>query len=165
MLYLLDADTLIRGDRDFYPLRRFRVFWQWLQHQGSVGQVKIPLEQFEEITNGNGELVEWLCEQEVKDALLLREEADPTLVNSVLEFGYGGNLNEDEIELVGRDPFLISYAARDSRIRKIVTFEVSAPGQRRGKRKIPDASAYFGVECCNLYGLIRELDFTTDWQA
>lgn len=165
MLYLLDADTLIRGDRDFYPLQRFPVFWRWLQHQGTVGQVKIPLEQFEEITVGNGELVDWLCTPEVKDALLLGEEADPDIVNTVLETGYGGNLNEDEIELVGRDPFLISYALLDPLNRKIVTFEVAAPGQRRGKRKIPDASGNLNIECCNLYGLIRELDFTTDWHA
>ena len=163
MLYLLDADTLIRGDRDFYPLARFPVFWRWLIHQGQSSQVKIPLEQYEEITAGSGDLVEWLCEQEVRDALLLNEEADPALVTAVIDSGYG-QLNEDEIELVGRDPFLISYALSDVADRTIVTFEVSAPNQCRGKRKIPDACKPFDIACCNLYGLIAELDFTTDWQ-
>lgn len=163
MLYLLDADTLIRGDREFYPLRRFPVFWRWLLHQGENGQAKIPIEQYEEITVGNGELVDWLREAEVKDALVLDEEADPDVIAEVLARGYANNLNEDEVELLGRDPFLISYALTDPRNRTVVTFEVSAPNQRRGKRKIPDGCAPFGIQCCNLTGLIHALDFTTDW--
>ncbi|HEX8124680.1 MAG TPA: DUF4411 family protein [Allosphingosinicella sp.] len=163
MLYLLDADTLIRGDRDFYPLRRFPVFWRWLAHQAASGRVKIPLEQYEEIIVGRGELVEWLCGEEVKEALVLREEADPALVARVTLQGYG-DLNEDEIEIVGRDPFLISYAVTSPDDRMVVTFEVSAPNQRRGKRKIPDVCSMFGVQCCNLYGMIAALDFTTDWR-
>jgi hypothetical protein len=163
MLYLLDADSVIRGDRDFYPLRRFPVFWRWLVHQGDIGAVKIPLEQYEEITAGQGALVDWLCEQDVRAALVLDEEADPDRVGRVTLEAYG-DLNEDEIEIVGRDPFLISYALADPRRRTVVTFEVSAPGQKRGKRKIPDACAPFNVQCCNLYGMIDALDFTTDWQ-
>lgn len=164
MLYLLDADTLIRGDRDFYPLQRFPVFWRWLRHQAEVGLVKIPIEQFEEITAGKGELVDWLCEDDNKAALVLEEEADPGLVSVVMEIGYGGQLNEDEVELVGRDPFLIAYALSDTTNRTVVTFEVAAPGQKRGKRKIPDACRPFDIGSCNLRGLIQDLDFTTDWQ-
>ena len=108
MLYLLDADTLIRGDRQFYPLRRFPVFWRWLLHQGETGKIKIPIEQYEEITVGTGELVDWLREADVKEALVLDEEADPDVIAVVLAAGYGNNLNEDEVELLGRDPFLIS---------------------------------------------------------
>lgn len=70
MLYLLDADTLITGDRRAYPLRRFPIFWQWLKHQGEAGSVKVPLEQYEEVTAGRGELVDWLCDEEVKQALV-----------------------------------------------------------------------------------------------
>lgn len=162
MIYLLDADTLIRGDREFYPLRRFPVFWRWLVYQGSEGRIKIPLEQFEEVTAGKGALVDWLCEQEVKDALLLDEEARAELVGHVTIEGYG-DLNEDELEVVGRDPFLIAYAFANAGNRTVVTFEVPAPGQKRGKRKIPDVCQRFGVASCNLYSMIDALDFTTDW--
>lgn len=162
MLYLLDADTIIRGDRDFYPLRRFPVFWRWLVHQGSEGRVKIPLEQFEEVTAGQGPLVEWLCDRDVKEALLLGEEASANMVGFVTTEGYG-DLNEDELEIVGRDPFLIAYAFADAGVRTVVTFEVSAPGQKRGKRKIPDVCQRFGISTCNLYSMIDALDFTTDW--
>lgn len=109
MLYLLDADTLITGERDAYRLRRFPVFWDWLRHQGAIGQVKVPLEQFEEVTAGRGELVDWLTEADTKAALLLSEEVDPALVARVTLEGYGA-LDENGIEQVGRDPFLIAYA-------------------------------------------------------
>jgi hypothetical protein len=80
VLYLLDADTLIRANSTYYPLKRFPVFWHWLQHNGSAGIVKIPLEQFEEIVVGTGDLVDWLNEKENSDALLFEEEADLDLV-------------------------------------------------------------------------------------
>ena len=163
MLYLLDADTLITGERDAYRLRRFPVFWEWLRHQGSVGQVKVPLEQFEEITIGRGDLVDWLTAAKTKAALLLAEEADPELVARVTLEGYGA-LDENGIEQVGRDPFLIAYAAARPRERTVVSFEVSAPSKRGANRKVPDVCRDFGVPCVNLYALIEALDFTTDWR-
>ena len=87
MLYLLDADVLIRADRYYYPLDRFPVFWSWLEHVGAEGHVKIPQEQFEEITIGRGNLVDWL--KETQKALLFGEEADPKLVEEVTLNGYG----------------------------------------------------------------------------
>lgn len=163
MLYLLDADTLITGDRKAYPLKRFPIFWDWLRYQGAEGNVKVPLEQFEEVTSGRGELVDWLLLEETKSALLFDQEADPALVTDVTLRGYG-NLDEDEIELVGRDPFLISYAVAAVGNRTVVSFEVSAPGRQRARRKIPDVCRTFGVPCCTLFEMIDALDFTTDWR-
>lgn len=163
MLYLLDADTLITGDRKYYPLLRFPIFWEWLCHQGREGRVKIPLEQYEEVTVGRGNLVDWLCLQDTKDALLLAEDADPVTVASVTQRGYG-DLDENEIEIVGRDPFLISYAITDLGKRTVVTFEVSSPGKQRAKRKIPDVCHSLDVPCCPLFDMIHVLDFTTDWR-
>lgn len=163
MLYLLDADTLITGDRRAYPLRRFPVFWQWLQFQGRAGKVKIPLEQFEEVTAGRGDLVEWLSDHEVRRALVLEEEADPAVVADVILRGYG-QLDENGIEQVGRDPFMIAYAIAERAERTVVTFEVSKPGKRGANRKIPDVCRDLGVPSCTLYEMIEALDFTTDWR-
>lgn len=164
MLYLLDADTLITGDRNAYPLRRFPVFWEWLLHQGREGNVKVSIEQYEEVTAGRGILVDWLNEADTRDALLLREEIDPSIVADTTLNGYG-NLDENEIELVGRDPFLISYGRVDLGNRTVVTFEVSKPAKLRANRKVPDVCRIFGVPCCTLFGMINALDFTTDWRA
>jgi len=83
VLYLLDADVLIRADRTFYPPGNFPTFWDWLAHMGNLGNVKIPREQYEEITTGTGPLVDWLKREDVKRSLLLNEDAVPALVADV----------------------------------------------------------------------------------
>jgi Domain of unknown function (DUF4411) len=109
VIYLLDADTLISADRIYYPLKRFPIFWQWLRYHGNHGTVKIPTEQYEEVIAGKGELVDWLNENESKSALLFDEEVDLGLVTKVTNEGYASDLNEAELEAIGRDPFLIAY--------------------------------------------------------
>lgn len=143
-------------------MARFPVFWRWLAHMAQQGSIKIPREQYEEIIGGNGELVDWLKEEEIKDAIILDEEADPELVTAVTLEGYG-NLDENGIETVGRDPFLISYGYADRENRTAVTFERSSPGKQGARRKIPDVCNDLGVNCRDLFQLIDELDFTTDW--
>jgi hypothetical protein len=165
MIYLLDADTLISADRVYYPLTRFPVFWQWLSHNGTRGNLKIPTEQYEEIVAGKGELVDWLKEKDRKEALLFSEEANPALVAKVTSEGYAADLNESELETIGRDPFLISYGLGAPDNRCVVSFETSAPKKQRANRKVPDVCASFGVRCVNLFAVIKELDFTTNWKV
>lgn len=164
MIYLFDADTLIRADRTYYPRKRFPIFWLWLEFKGTEGVIKIPFEQYEEITTGNGELVDWLKATETKEALLFVEEADPTVVTNVTENGYADDLDDREQELIGRDPFLISYGLVDPNGRRVVSFENSAPSKQRANRKVPDVCAQFGLSCITLFDVIEELDFTTDWK-
>ena len=161
MIYLLDADSLIRAANTFYRLKRVAPFWEWLEEQGNLENVKIPIEQYEEVTAGNkeDELVKWLIQPTVKKALLLDEEADPAIVAKVTLDGYG-NLDDQGIEEVGRDPFLISYGYDDPGNRIVVTFENSAPSKQGKNRKIPDVCADLNVNCCNLFDLIEDLDFT-----
>jgi hypothetical protein len=164
LLYLLDADTLITGDRRAYPVRRFPVFWDWLRYQGTIGNVKVPLEQYEEVVTGRGDIVDWLCAEDSKAALVLNEEIDPALVTDTISSGYGA-LDENGVELVGRDPFLVAYGRAEKGQRTIVSFEVSRPGKQGANRKVPDVCRDFGVPCCTLFDMIEALDFTTDWRA
>jgi hypothetical protein len=163
LVYLLDASALITGERDAYPLRRFRIFWEWLEYCGGLGQVKIPAEQYEEIVAGNGELVDWLKHAERRSALLLNEEASVDLVRRVVTEGYADDLDDNEIARISGDAFLISYALVSRSERTIVTFEVSSPRKLRANRKVPDVCASLNVPCCTLYNMVDALDFTTDW--
>jgi hypothetical protein len=164
VIYLLDADTLISADRTYYPLNRFPIFWNWLRHHGSKGSIKIPVEQYEEVIAGKGALVDWLKEEESKTALLFDEEADPSIVAKVTTEGYAPDLNEAELETIGRDPFLIAYGLAAPANRCVVSFEVSAPKKERANRKVPDVCSTLGVKCANLFKLIEDLDFTTNWK-
>lgn len=95
--------------------------------------------------------------------LQLEEEVRQDLVQHVVKQGYAADLNDDELEQIGRDPFLVAYALAVPP-RCVVTVEVSRPARKRQNRKVPDVCASMGVQCCNTFTLIRELGFRTSWQ-
>ncbi len=164
MLYLLDANVLITANRDYYPLERVPEFWTWLVDCGVAERVKIPVEMYEEVLAGDtkDELTRWLKDN--RDVLVLDEDVDEKLVARVTEEGYGSNLTDEEVERMGRDPFLIAYAVRDGASRVVVTTEVSRPSAERANRKIPDVCRKFDIHPCTTFDLIAELDFKTGWQ-
>jgi len=170
LLYLLDANILIDANMYYYPIDRVPEFWDWLLMLGQTGVVKIPVEIFDEVVNPlppvdrRDAVVGWLKENE--SILLFLEDSRTELVMEVAVEGYGHNLTEEEQEKIGRDPFLIAYALVDPENRCVVTNERSRPSQRRGNRHIPDVcrEQNIDVRCINVFDLIRELDFRTDWQ-
>ena len=165
MLYLLDANVLIDADRDYYSLDRVPEFWDWLQHHGQAGNVKTCIEVFEEVTDGNGSLPEWLRRDAVRSALLLDEESDPAVVSRIVNEGYAPDLTDIEIITVGRDPFLIAHAMTDIADRCVVTTESSAPAKRRQNRRVPDVCNQFKVQWCSEFAFFRALNFRTNWRA
>ena len=167
MLYLFDANVLITASNTYYPIDQIPEFWEWLQFQGRAGYVKLPLEIMEEILigkKGDDPLLTWIKDTANKQALLLDEGVDSDLVNKVVEEGYAFDLTDDELEEIGRDPFLIAYGLSGAD-RCGVTTEVSAPSKKRQNRRIPDVCATFGVECCTPFKVNRELGFKTGWKA
>ena len=168
MLYLLDANILITANDTYYPLARVPEFWDWLVNCGIQGRVKVPREIYEEITKGKDRkghedpLKIWIKDN--KNALLFDEEADVMLVKQVLSTSYAPDLNDVEIERIGADPFLISYALIDPTQRRVITAEVSRPSAQRANRKVPNVCQTLGVKSLTIFDLIEELDFTTGWQ-
>jgi hypothetical protein len=167
VLYLFDANVLITASNTYYPIDQIPEFWEWLQFQGRGGTIKLPLEIMEEILAGKKEddpLLTWIKDAVNRQALSLDEVIDPDLVSRVVERGYAPDLTDDELEEIGRDPFLIAYglSAPD---RCVVTTEVSAPGKKRQNRRIPDVCMTLGVECCTPFKVNRELGFKTGWKA
>ena len=107
-------------------------------------------------------LLDWVSAH--KDALQLKEEVDPTLVREVVTGGYAPDLTDDELVMVGQDPFLIAYALADTAERCVVTVEVSRPGKKRQNRKILDVCAELGVKCRDPFQVYRALRFSTAWK-
>ena len=164
MLYLLDANVLIDANRDYYPMHRVPEFWEWLAHVGRNGFVKIPIEVYEEIKEGGDNLADWIKQDQIRAALLLEEEVDVGLVSQAVNAGYADDLTDDEVERIGRDPFLVAYALADNGNRCIVTTESSKPSRQRANRHLPDVCSTFGVACSNTFQFVRELDFSTSWK-
>ncbi len=159
LLYLLDANVLIRANQDYYPLDRMRGFWDWLQSQASAGLIKMPFEIHQEVAAGNDELAVWIKQSQVQDALRLDEEVDREVLQRVLDTGYGPSLTEDEIEEAGRDPFLVAHSLMGGSPRTVVTKEVSRPTRQRGRTKVPDACHRLGVPWTTDFEMYRRLNF------
>ncbi len=165
MLYLLDASVLITANNTYYEIEQVPEYWSWIQHQGESGNVKIPLEILEEIQPGkeNDSLLDWINDPKNEQALLLGEGVDTELVQTVVSDGYADDLTDDELETVGRDPFLIAYALRDRAGRCVVTSEVSKPRKQRQNRHVPDVCRTLRVTCCDPFEMNRALGFSTSW--
>ena len=171
MLYLLDANILINAKNQYYPIDRVPEFWDWLIHQGEQGNIKIPIETYEEFKDTRpkdgkkDELTVWADQKDTKTALLLDEEANPQLVQQVTYGGYLKNPTDADLAKLGRDPFLISYGLIDSENRAIVTAEVSKPSAQGANKKVPDVCDSLGIKHINGFELIQVLDFSTRWQS
>jgi hypothetical protein len=158
LLYLLDANVLIRADEDYYGFEQVPQFWDWLVDQCQAGVVKMPLEIWHEVAGPRTQLGQWINDANVKAALILDEEADPDLLNNVLTNGYGANLTDAELEKIGQDMFLVAYALAAPH-RVVVTKEVSAPAKQRANRKMPDVCNTFGAKWMKDFDLYRTLGF------
>ena len=162
MRYLLDSNVLIDADRDYYPIDRVPEFWEWLLHLAAQGLLKVPVEAFEEVKDGKGQLVEWIKEH--KAALLEETELEAGPVSRAVEDGYAPDLTENELEKLKADPFIVAYGVALPGQVTVVTMERSKPKRQRANRHIPDVCADLGVPCIDTYELLRRLDFRTDWR-
>ena len=158
MLYLLDANVLIRAHEDYYPIDRIPQFWDWLANEAASGHAKMPIEIHDEIANASGPLKDWVTDTQVKGAITLSEEVDPRLLNQVIDTAYAPDLTEDELDEAGRDPFLVTYAMMGED-RTVVTKEVSRMSKTRGRRKVPDACTIMGVHWMTDFQFYRQRNF------
>jgi hypothetical protein len=156
-LYILDANVLIRAHEDYYPVDRIPQFWVWLLEMAASDTIKMPRVIFDEVRPSPGPLADWLKRQDVKDALVLNER--PTGVQQVIANGYASDLNDVEIEKLGKDPFLIA-AALAGPDRVVVSKEVSKPSATRANRKVPDVCKILGVMSITDFRLYSILKFT-----
>ena len=165
MLHLFDANVLITASNTYYPLEQVPEFWSWIVHQGTIGNIKLPQEILEEVLDGRKKddpLLDWVKSN--RSILEFPERVDPALVRKVLDIGYATELTDDELEVIGRDPFLIAYAMAGTD-RCVVTTEISKPGKKRQNRRIPDVCKDLDVTCHNPFTINRTLGFHTKWQS
>lgn len=169
MVYLLDANVLITAHRFYYPIDAVPEFWEWLVHMGNAGQVKMPVETYEEVKDGSNDaerdlLFAWIQDDACRASILFNEDVAPALVQRVTAH-YAPDLTDDELDAIGRDPFLIAHALADPGNRCVVTTEASKRKQQRQNRRIPDVCADVGVQCCDTFTMLRTLRFSTRWRA
>lgn len=169
MLYLLDASVLITAKDSYYPLDAVPEYWEWLEYMSANGHVKIPVEIFEEIKDGPDDqvkdlLFEWIQRPNIQKAIILQEDVDISLVQKICNIGYAADLNDIEIDEIGRDPFLMAYALKSPDKRVVITSEVSKPSLKRHKRRVPDVCQSLGIKSYTPFELNQFLKFSTGWK-
>ncbi|BEM39924.1 DNA-binding protein [Serratia marcescens] len=164
-LYLLDANILINAHDFYYPQMRVPEFWDWILFHATNGRLKVPKEIIDEIKGGDSDIhAKWVHDKANKPHLVLPEDFDNDILHQVVNDGYAQDLSDLEIEKIGKDPFLIAYAMKDVKNRIVVTNETPKPSKIRANRKVPDVCNRFGVQCCDVFRLLRDLDFSTNWR-
>jgi uncharacterized protein DUF4411 len=169
VLYLLDANVLITAHNTYYPIDSVPEFWEWVAHQGSTGVLKMPLEIYEEIKDGSTDdekdlLFAWISDANNKKAILLEEEVNQDHLSKCVLSGYAADLTDEELQQIGRDPFLIAYGMAAPAGRCVVTNEVSAPKKLRQNRRVPDVCSAMAVGSCNTFQMTKALGFKTGWK-
>lgn len=106
----------------------------------------------------------WIQDEANKAAILFNEDVQSVLVRRVTAH-YAPDLTDDELEAIGRDPFLIAHALADPGNRCVVTTETTKRRQQRQNRRIPDVCADVGVQCCDTFAMLRALRFSTRWRG
>lgn len=170
MIYLVDANVVMNAANTYFRHSWVPEFWTWLRHHGDAGNIKMPLEIYQEIKDGStsnekDELFAWANEKGNKQSILLADTVDANLVTAVMANGYSLSLNEVQLQAIGQDPFLVAHALKDRANRCVVTNEVSAPLAAVQNRKIPDACNSVGVTYCTPFQMMEKLDFKTGWKG
>ena len=157
-VYLIDANVLIRAHGDYYPIDRIKPFWDWLLAEAAAARVQMPREIYDEVAKSPDLLGQWLRQPQVKKAIVFPEATDGKTLATVITEGYAPDLDDVDLEKIGRDPFLIA-AALGGPDRVVVTREVSSPKKQRANRKVPDVCDTMSVTWIDDFELWRRLDF------
>jgi hypothetical protein len=136
-LHLIDANVLIRAHGDHYPIDRIKPFWEWLVGMAGKDRVKAPREIDHEVAKSADLLGQWLRQPEVRKAIILPDATNGATVAEVIAKGYAPDLNDIELENIGRDPFLIA-AALGGVGRVVVTRESFRPSVGRLSASVTD---------------------------
>lgn len=163
-VYLIDSNSLLTPYKSYYPFDFAKHFWDSLHEKINEGQIVILDVVREEIQKGDDELTNWINEIE-DDLILSRNDAEiissfRNVINYIkVEECYSNKaLREWSIGSIA-DPWII--AAAKAYNYKIVTFEKTRGALNANtpskNAKIPEVAKVTGVECCDLFSMMRAL--------
>ncbi|MFW8600142.1 DUF4411 family protein [Desulfobacterota bacterium M19] len=153
MIYCLDANIFIEAKNLYYHFNICPGFWECLDRQnGTVGSI-LPV--YEELTDGNDKLIEWVVDR--KDSGIFDDISAITVQESFREIAIHVS---DQYEpqhaekfLDDADPWLIAYAQVHGCT--VVTKEKFSPGTKRVK--IPNICEEFGVDYTDCFTMLKGL--------
>ena len=163
-LYLLDANILITAARDFYNFDFGNNFWDFLVRKAEYNRINSIDKVYDEIIGGNDRLKEWAKTDFFEHFLDTTEAEVLNNYSELMEWvkKQKGKYNPDAIddfrEEGNADPWLIAYAMKNKQRIVIVTFERKVDNIKR-KIPIPNVCEEFDIKYCDLYKMLKNLNF------
>lgn len=155
--YWLDSDVMIQAHRFHYAFDIAPGFWDGLERAIERNVLCSPQQVYDEILDGGetDELERWARRMKELGFFCDPSENVQTLFGRVSQYVVDNwDPHHSSPFLSGADPWLIAHALDAGT--KICAHEVAA-GPTSHKVKIPDVCQYFGVECIQVFELLRDL--------
>ena len=148
--YSIDTSSLIAAFHERYPIKNFPALWRKIQELIRNDRLKMSQIVFEE-TMRDTEIKQWCDQRELKqDFQVPIDESVQECVNEVLS--QFPRLVDNRTGKSGADPWVIALAMITQDC--IVVTEEN-PTHSENRPKIPDACAYFDLQCIKIVDLIK----------
>lgn len=146
MMYLFDANTLIRSARDDFPMDREPAFWEWLDQLFQRDEMKIPECICEELLRYDDKLSAWVGE---KRDLLQRLDA-PAFAYWTRVLEAYRNPTAKDLERIQNDSLLVAHALSLNGDGTVVTYEKYKDSPVSGNIGIPTVCQRLRIPCMTL---------------
>jgi hypothetical protein len=150
--FWLDADVYIQNANGPYTLRRVPEFWAFLSREAKAGRICSPKIVFDEVTDGNDELAEWMRIRKADGFCIKASRQVQGEFGKIANHVYTKYNNAQSAEfLKGGDGWVIAHAMNADEI--VVTQESTR--KVTAKVKVPTVCSEMGVKCINTYQMLE----------
>ena len=164
-IYLVDANTFITPFKTYYPFDFAPSFWAFLGDNILNNNIAVLSKVYTEVSKGTDELAKWITGL----GLTVIDHRTPAIISNYQEVLtyiqtsttlYNDRALAEWSDINRADAWLVAASMTNGYI--LVTFE--RPNSSLGTSlsshpKIPDVAAHFGINCLNLYEMMRGLGF------
>ena len=164
--YLIDANSLIRPARAYYPFDFAPSFWQQLRPKISLDKIAVLDKVRDEVLKGTDELSAWIsdlpneCILSTQDMQILQKYREVlSFIQQSDKYSEAALRRWSQLDIA--DPWLISAAKVYGYT--LLSFEQSAgtipEGSRSKNPKLPDVARHFQVPYTSLFDMMRNESF------
>ena len=164
--YLIDANSLIRPARAYYPFDFAPSFWQQLRPKISLDKIAVLDKVRDELLKGTDELSTWIsdlpneCILSTQDMQILQKYRDVlSFIQQSDKYSEAALRRWSQLDIA--DPWLIAAAKVYGYT--LLSFEQSAgtipEGSRSKNPKLPDVARHFQIPYTSLFDMMRQEHF------
>ena len=164
--YLIDANSLIRPARAYYPFDFAPSFWQQLRPKISLDKIAVLDKVRDEVLKGTDELSAWIsdlpneCILSTQDMQVLQKYREVlSFIQQSDKYSEAALRRWSQLDIA--DPWLIAAAKVYGYT--LLSFEQSAgtipEGSRSKNPKLPDVARHFQVPYTSLFDMMRNESF------